>query len=317
MTKPIISIATGCYNEELNLPELYARIIDVFAHLPKYDFELIIADNNSQDSTRQVLRNLCVKDYRVKAIFNTRNFGPERSGFNAILRSNGIAVIAMASDLQDPPEMILDFVKKWEEGYKIVGGIKTESEENIIMKNLRNLYYDILRITSYAPPLKNYTGFGIYDRQVIEKLREINDPNPFFRGLIAELGYEICKIEFKQPRRKRGITSYNLISLINHGILGVISQTQAPLRFATLSGFFFSLISFVIGLWYLIYKLIFWKQFSAGIAPLIVGIFFFASIQLFFVGILGEYIGAIQNKISKKLLVVENETINLNNNEKI
>ena len=314
MTKPIISIATGCYNEAQNLPEFYNRIIGVFSQLQEYDFELVIADNHSQDTSRQVLRNLCASDVRVKAIFNTRNFGPERSGLNAILRTSGIAVIAMASDLQDPPEMIIDFVRKWEKGYKIVGGVKTQSEENIIMNNLRNLYYDILNITSYTTPLKNFTGFGIYDRSVVEKLKELNDTDPFFRGIIAELGYEIYRIEFKQPKRKRGITSYNMLSLINHGILGLISQTQAPLRIATICGFSFSIISFAIGLWYLVYKLIFWREFSAGIAPLTVGIFFFGSIQLFFVGILGEYIGAIQKKISRKILVIEEETINLDHN---
>jgi glycosyltransferase involved in cell wall biosynthesis len=310
MNKPIISIATGCFNEELNLPELYNRIVSVFSKLPKYDFELVIADNRSQDKSRQVIKNLCSNDKRVKAIFNTRNFGPERSGFNALLRTTGIAVITMASDLQDPPEMIIEFVNTWESGHKIAGGIKTESEENILMKYIRSLYYDILRISSPSPPLKNFTGFGIYDRSVIEKLRVLNDPDPFFRGMIAELGYEIFQIKFKQPKRKRGITSYNILSLINHGILGLISQSQAPLRVATICGFCFSIVSFIIGLCYLIYKIIYWNTFSAGIAPLTVGIFFLGSIQLFFAGILGEYIGSIQNKISRKFLVIEEETIN-------
>ena len=310
MNKNIISIATSCYNESENLEELYFRITQVFNDLEKYDFEFIIADNKSTDNSRIIIRDLCIKDKRVKAIFNTRNFGPERSGLNALLNTSGIAVVGMVSDLQNPPEIIHSFVKKWEEGYKIVGAVKTNSVEFFIIRKMRNLYYNILRATSSAPPIKNFTGFAIYDRVVIDKFRQLNDPDPFFRGLIAEFGYEVFKIEFTQPARKKGLSTYNLLSLTNYGIMGLISQTQMPLRLATFFGFIFSIISFIVGLWYLIYKLIFWSEFSAGIAPLTIGIFFFSSIQLLFIGILGEYIGSIQNKISNKPLVVEDEKIN-------
>ena len=310
MNTKLISVVTGCRNEEGNLRELYERILAVFSTLPGYDFELIVADNHSRDRSREVLRELGAADPRVKAIFNNRNFGPERSGGNAILQVSGVAVVCMAADLQNPPEMIEQFVRKWEEGYKIVAAIKTRSEESFLFSRARNFYYDLVRAMAYAPPLKNWTGFGIYDREVIEDIRKMADPDPFFRGAVAEFGYEIYPIEFVQPARKRGFSSYNILSLVDHGILGLISQTRVPLRLATLSGFACSAISFLIGLWYLLYKLIYWKEFSVGVAPIVVGIFFFSSVQLFFVGIIGEYIGAIYTKVSGRPLVVEKERIN-------
>jgi polyisoprenyl-phosphate glycosyltransferase len=310
MTCPIISVVTGCRNEEENLPELYDRIVATFQKLPNYDFEFIIADNDSTDGSQQVIRTICARDPRVKAIFNARNFGPERSGGNAILQASGVAVVCLAADLQNPPEMIEEFVKYWEEGYRIVGAVKTHSHESWLFRNARNLYYDLVRKMSYASPVKNYTGFGIYDREVMEHIRRMKDPDPFFRGAIAEFGYKMKQIPFVQPARKRGFSSYNMFRLVDHAILGLISQTKVPLRLATLAGFSFSAISFLIGLWYLIYKLIFWKSFTLGVAPLVVGVFMFASVQLFFVGVLGEYIGAIYTKVSNRPLVVERERIN-------
>jgi glycosyltransferase involved in cell wall biosynthesis len=306
----LISVVTGCRNEEGNLRELYERIRAVFSKLPGYDFELIVADNDSRDRSREILRGLCAADPRVKAIFNNRNFGPERSGGNAILQVSGVAVVCMAADLQNPPEMIEQFVRKWEEGFKIVAAIKTRSEESFLFSRARNFYYDLVRAIAYAPPLKNWTGFGIYDRGIIENIRKMADPDPFFRGAVTEFGYSVYPIEFTQPARKRGFSKYNVLSLVDHGILGLISQTRVPLRLATLSGFCCSALSFLIGLWYLVYKLIYWKEFSVGVAPVVVGIFFFASVQLFFVGILGEYIGAIYTKVSGRLLVVEKERVN-------
>jgi glycosyltransferase involved in cell wall biosynthesis len=310
VSKKLISVVTGCRNEEGNLRELYERLRAVFARLPEYEFELIVADNDSQDRSREILRELGAADKRVKAIFNTRNFGPERSGGNAILQVSGVAVVCMAADLQNPPEMIEQFIRKWEEGYQIVGAIKSRSEESFLFSRARNFYYDLVRAMAYAPPLKNFTGFGLYDRAVIEAVRRMADPDPFFRGAVTEFGYKIFPIEFVQPARKRGFSKYNILSLIDHGILGLISQTRVPLRLATLGGVACAAISFLIGLWYLFYKLIYWKEFSMGVAPIVVGIFFFSSVQLFFVGILGEYIGAIYTKVSGRPLVVEQERIN-------
>ena len=310
MSTKLISIVTGCRNEEGNLQELYERIVQVFQRLPGYEFELIVADNDSSDRSREILRELGRGDRRVKAIFNNRNFGPERSGGNAILQVSGVAVVCMAADLQNPPEMIETFVRKWEEGFKIVAAIKTHSEEAFLFRHARNLYYDLVRKISYTAPLKNFTGFGLYDREVIEQIRRVGDPDPFFRGLIAEFGYAIHPVEYTQPARKRGFSKYNLFSLVDHGILGLISQTRVPLRIATLCGFVFSAVSFLLGLWYLVYKLLFWREFSLGVAPVVVGLFFFSSVQLFFVGMLGEYIGAIYTKVSNRPLVVERERIN-------
>ncbi len=278
--------------------------------MPNYDFELIIADNASKDDTREIIRNICQLDIRVKAIFNTRNFGPERSGINAFIRSTGVATVGIASDLQEPPEMIERFIEEWESGAKIVGAIKNSSDEHNAMRFMRTLYYKLMRAVSSSPILEHFTGFGLYDKIVVQEVKKINDPNPFFRGIIADLGYNIKTIDFKQHKRKRGRSTYNLISLTNHGVLGLISQTQVPIRVATILGLFSSVISFVIGVIYLILKIFMWDQFNIGIAPITVGLFFFSSIQLLFLGIIGEYIGSIKTKITRLPLVVEDELIN-------
>jgi polyisoprenyl-phosphate glycosyltransferase len=310
MSKTLISIVCGCRNEEGNLPELYERINSVFSALPAFDFELIIADNDSRDSSREVIRNLCRSDVRVKAIFNTRNFGPERSGGNAILQAQGRAVICVASDLQTPPEVIPQFIKHWQEGFRIVAAIRKGSEEGFVMRKLRVLYYGLVQSMSHTRPLKHFTGFGLYDRTVIEEIRKVADPDPFFRGIIAEFGFPVYCVDYIQPKRRRGKTSYNWYRLLDHGILGLFSQTRVPLRLATLLGFVTAVIAFLVGAVYFILKLFYWKSFSIGIAPVIIGLFFFASVQLIFVGILGEYIGAIYTKVANKPLVVEEERIN-------
>lgn len=310
MERKLISLITGCRNEEANLRELYERIVAVFEKLPAYDFELIVADNASTDGSRALLRELCRGDQRVKAIFNARNFGPERSGGNALLSARGAAVVCLASDLQNPPEMVEEFVRRWEEGHKVVAAVKVQSEESWLFGLARSFYYELVQRMSYATPLKNFTGFGLYDREVIEHIRKMADPDPFFRGAIAEFGYPMHQIPFVQPARKRGFSSYNFLRLVDHGILGLISQTKVPLRIATLCGFIFSVISMLIGLWYLVWKLIFWNAFTLGTAPLVVGMFCLASVQLFFIGVIGEYIGAIFTKVSNRPLVVEQERIN-------
>jgi glycosyltransferase involved in cell wall biosynthesis len=305
-----ISIVTPCYNEEENLDELYHRIHAVMTGLEDYDYEHILIDNASTDNSHIILRKLAASDPRVKVIFNTRNFGHIRSPFYALMQATGDAVIGLASDLQDPPERIPDFIQKWEEGYKVVIGIKTHSEEPGIFYFLRGIYYRVLRGLSDVPLIDNFTGFGLYDRQVMDTLRDINDPYPYFRGLIADLGFERAQVEFTQPRRKRGISKNSFYTLYDLAMLGVTGYTKIPLRLATMFGFFSALVSFLIGLAYLIYKLIFWFQFTLGSAPIIIGLFFLGSIQLLFLGIVGEYIGAIYTQVMHRPLVIEKERIN-------
>ena len=304
-----ISVITPCYNEDENLEELYQRICDVMEKL-HYDYEHILIDNASTDRTVEILRKLTAKDKRVKAILNTRNFGHIRSPYHALLQTTGEAVVCMASDLQDPPERIPEFIKKWEEGYKVVIGVKTRSEESGLFYFLRTVYYRILRKLSDVPLIENFTGYGLYDRQIVDALRDLKDPYPYFRGLIADLGYERAEVEFHQPRRKRGISKNNFYTLYDLAMLGLTGYTKIPLRLATMLGFFAAGLSFIVGLVYLIYKLLFWQQFTLGSAPIVIGLFFLGSIQLFFLGVVGEYIGAIYTQVIKRPLVIEKERIN-------
>ena len=304
-----ISIVTPCFNEEENIPELYDRIKRVMENQP-YDYDQIFIDNASVDSTVEILRKLAAQDHRVKVILNTRNYGQIRSPYHALMQASGDAVIGMSSDLQDPPEMIPDFIKKWEQGYKVVVGVKTKSEEFGLFYLLRSLYYLVLRKLSDTHLIDNFTGFGLYDKQVVDILRDFDDPYPYFRGLIADIGFEYARIEFTQPRRKRGISKNNFYTLYDMAMLGVTSYTKIPLRLATMLGFVSAFLSFVVGLVYLVYKLIDWQNFSLGLAPVIIGLFFMGSIQLFFLGIVGEYIGSIYTLAVRRPLVIEKERIN-------
>lgn len=306
----LLSVVTPCYNEKENVEDLYTRIARVMSHLPDYDYEQIYIDNSSTDGTVPILRQLAAADRRVKVILNARNFGHIRSPFHGILQARGDAVICMSSDLQDPPELIKDFVRKWEEGYKVVLGIKAKSKENRPFFLLRGLYYKILRSLTEVPLIEHFTGFGLYSRQVIEVLRKIDDPYPYFRGLIADIGFDVARIEFEQPARKRGITKNNFYTLYDMAMVGFTSNTKVPLRLATLLGFITSTISLAAGLFYLVYKLIDWQHFELGLAPLVVGLFFFGGIQLFFLGVIGEYIGAIYTQVLHRPLVIEKERIN-------
>jgi len=282
----------------------------VMAELPGYDYEHIFIDNASEDRTVAILRELAKEDKRVKVIVNARNFGHIRSPCHAILQANGDAVISIVADLQDPPTMIKDFVRKWEEGYKVVMGIKKGSAESILMFALRRLYYRTLRRLSDVELIEHFTGFGLYDRQVIDILRSLGDPYPYFRGLIADIGFEIAKIEYVQPARKRGVTKNNFYTLYDMAMLGLTSYTKVPLRLATMLGFASAALSLLVALFYLVYKLIFWNSFELGLAPLVVGIFFFSSVQLIFLGIVGEYVGSIHTYVRHMPLVVEKERIN-------
>ncbi len=309
MKKKLISIVTPCFNEEENIDELYERINKVMLTL-KYQYEHIFIDNASTDGTAAKMRSLAARDKRVKVILNTRNFGHVRSPVYAIMQAKGDAVIAMASDLQDPPERIPEFLQKWESGYPVVIGIKEKAEASVLFHFLRTLYYRVLRSLSDVNLIENFTGFGLYDRKVMDIVREMDDPYPYFRGIVAELGFEVAKIIFTQPRRKRGLSKNNFYTLYDLAMLGLTSYTKVPLRIATMFGFLSALVSFLIGLAYLIYKLVFWYQFSLGSAPLVIGLFFLGSVQLMFLGIVGEYIGAIYTQIMHRPLVIEKERIN-------
>ncbi len=310
-----ISIVTPCFNEKDNLEELHQRIRAVMCDLP-YDYEHILIDNASTDCSAEILRKLASADQHVKVIINTRNFGHIRSPYHAMLQADGDAVIGMASDLQDPPERIPEFIQKWEEGYKVVIGVKNKSEEPGFIFFLRSVYYRTLRMLSEVPLIDNFTGFGLYDRQVVNILRELNDPYPYFRGLIADLGFERAQINFVQPRRKRGISKSNFYSLYDMAMLGFTGYTKVPLRVAAMFGFVASLTSFLVGLVYLVYKLLFWFRFQLGAAPIVIGLFFIGSVQLFFLGIVGEYIGAIYTQVMKRPLVIEKERINFEDSRK-
>jgi glycosyltransferase involved in cell wall biosynthesis len=310
MNRPLISVVTPCYNEEGNVEELYRQIKAVFAGLPQYDYEQLYIDNNSQDGTVAILRRIAAQDQRIKVILNARNFGHIRSPYHAFLQARGDAVIVMVSDLQDPPPLIVDFLKKWEAGFKIVLGEKTGSAENGVVFALRKAYYKLVSRLADVKLLKNVTGFGLYDRAVIEQFRRLDDAYPYVRGLISELGYDVGRIQYHQPNRKSGLTKNNFYTLYDMAMLGFTSHSKLPLRLATMMGFAMSLCSFVVAVIYFIYKLLNWYSFPVGQAPVVIGLFLFSSVQLFFIGIVGEYIGAIHTQILHRPLVVERERIN-------
>jgi polyisoprenyl-phosphate glycosyltransferase len=305
-----ISVVMPCYNEEENIRKAYAQVKQAFAQLPDCTFEHIFIDNASQDGTVAILRDIARQDQNVKVIVNLRNFGHIRSPYYGLLQAQGEAVVILASDLQDPPCLIPDFVHKWQEGYKVVMGVKKKSEESPIVFALRTFYYGLLRKMSAIDLVENFTGFGLYDQQVIEILRDLNDPYPYFRGLIAELGFESAKIGYVQPRRKQGVSKNNFLTLYDVAMLGMTSHSRVPLRLATMLGFVSAAVSLLAALFYFVYKLLFWSSFSVGVAPLVIGLFFFSSIQLFFLGIVGEYVGSMYTQVLKRPLVVEKERIN-------
>jgi glycosyltransferase involved in cell wall biosynthesis len=310
MSPPLISVVTPCYNEEGNVEELYLQIKNVFAGLPHYDYEQLYIDNNSQDGTSAILRRIASQDSRVKVIFNARNFGHIRSPYHAFLQARGDAVIVMVSDLQDPPPLIVEFLKKWEAGFKIVLGEKIGSSESGAMFAIRKAYYNLVSRLADVELLRNVTGFGLYDREVIEQFRRLDDSYPYVRGLISELGYEVGRIPYHQPNRRSGLTKNNFYTLYDMAMLGFTSHSKVPLRLATMAGFALAFFSLLVGFGYLVYKLLFWERFSVGTAPVVIGLFLFSSVQLFFIGILGEYIGAIHTQVLKRPLVVEKERIN-------
>jgi glycosyltransferase involved in cell wall biosynthesis len=308
--KKKISFVSGCYNEADNLEEVVRRVFAVAERFPQYVFEYLIIDNKSTDGSADLLRRLAAAETRIKVILNVRNFGHIRSPYYGMLQARGDAIIYLASDLQDPPEIMAEFIPKWEEGWKVVAAIKTGSEESPVFYLVRKAYYELVSRISDLDLLKNFTGFGLYDRVVVEHLRNMEDPYPYHRGMISELGYPVAKIPFHQAKRKRGFSKNNFYTLYDIAMLGFTSHSKIPLRLATMLGFLFSVLFALVGTAYLALKLIYWEQFALGVAPLIIGLFFIGAVQLFFIGVLGEYIGAIHTKVSKRPLVVEQERIN-------
>jgi glycosyltransferase involved in cell wall biosynthesis len=306
----LISIITPCYNEEKNVHELYLKIREIMDQFKNYRYEHIFIDNASTDKTVDVLRELASADKNLKIIVNARNFGHIRSPFHAILQAHGDAVISIVADFQDPPELIKSFIRKWEEGFKIVVGVKKESRESRLLYSLRQLYYRTLKRLSNVELIEQFTGFGLYDRQVVDILRTLKEPYPYFRGMIAEIGFSRAVIEYVQPLRKHGITKNNFYTLLDIALLGMTSHSKVPLRLAVIMGLIAAVVSLAVALFYLVYKLLFWSSFTLGLAPLVVGIFFFSSVQLIFLGIVGEYVGSIYTYVQNRPLVVEKERIN-------
>jgi glycosyltransferase involved in cell wall biosynthesis len=310
--RKLISIVTPCYNEEGNIQELYHRVKKVFESFPQYDYEHLFIDNDSSDNTQEILREIGSNDKNVKVIFNARNFGVGRSGWHAFHQVKGDAVISIVADFQDPPEMIAQFLKKWDEGYQIVIGVKNKSKENFLMFRIRNIYYNILNKISDTDLVKNFTGFGLYDRNFIDITLKLNDPVPYFRGLIPEFGIKRYEINYVQPKRKSGKTKQSFTTLYDEAMLGFVSHSKLPLRLASFTGYIIAFLSLIIAFGYLVYKLFYWNEFKLGLAPLVIGLFFFSSVQLIFIGVVGEYVGAIwtQLHLKDRPLVIEKERIN-------
>lgn len=307
--RKLISIVTPCYNEEANIDELYQRIVEVMSRLD-YDYEHIFIDNCSTDDSHAKLRAVAAQDKRVKLIFNARNFGHIRSPYHALLQARGDAAVLIASDLQDPPEMIEEFVKKWEEGFKTVMAVKPESEESRLMFLMRRAYYRFVTRISEVPLVQNATGAGLFDRVVLDILKKIDDPYPYFRGLLCEIGFPIATVPFKQPRRQRGITKNNFYTLYDIAMLGITNHSKVPLRLMVMGGALLAGLSLLAAFGFLIAKLVFWDSFQIGIAPLLISLFFFSSVQILFLGMLGEYLGSVHTQMRNMPLVVEAERVN-------
>ena len=305
-----ISIVSGCFNEAGNVEELVAKVGKAMSEFPGYDYEQIIIDNASTDGTPEILRKLASENPRIKVILNARNFGHIRSPFHGILQASGDAVIYLVSDLQEPPELIPQFIREWEQGAKAVVGIKDSSSESPLFFAVRQFYYQLVDRLADTKTIQNFTSFGLYDRVIIDYCRSLGDPYPYFRGLIAEIGLPVKKISYHQPLRKRGITKNNFYTLYDIGMLGITNFSKIPLRLAAMLGFATALLSLLVAIGYLICKLLFWYSFPMGTAPTMIGLFFFGSVQLFFIGIIGEYVGAIHTQVMNRPLVMERERIN-------
>lgn len=305
-----ISVMTPCYNEEGNIRNIYNAVKEQFDKMPQYTYEHIFIDNHSTDSSRKILRELAAENSNVKVILNARNFGPNRSGSYGMLQGTGDALICIVCDLQDPPEMIPTFLQKWEEGYKVVLGQKTKSKENPLMFQVRKLYYKIMENLSETEHLTNVTGYGLFDKEVLDMIKWMDDPDPYIRGLVTQLGYKWCLVEYTQQERTSGKSSYNFSRYFDFAITGLTHVSKKPLRIVTITGLIMSALSFLIAIIYLVFKLVHWYEFDMGTAPILIGVFLLGSVQLACLGVIGEYIGAILTKVTKRPMVVEEERIN-------
>lgn len=309
--KKKISITTSCWNERENIPLFYERCLKVMEAFPQYDVEFVISDNLSTDGTKDVLRELAEKDSRVKVIFNANNFGHIRSPYNAFLNASGDAVVIMCSDLQEPPEVIREFLLKWEEGYKVVAAVRSGTDNRGITELFRNIYYWMLdKLAPEQKLIRKFTGFGLYDRAAVDALRRFQEPYPYFRGMVSEIGFKRVEIPFHQEARVNGKSKNNFFTLYDMAMTGVVNYSKLPLRLATFTGFILAFFSFLVAMFYLVMKLAYWDSFDFGQAPLMIGMFFFGAVQLIFIGIVGEYIGAIWTHVKNRPLVIEEERLN-------
>ena len=310
-----ISVVIPCFNEEENISAMRIAVEATFdTQLPDYDYDILFIDNDSSDRSREILRTLCRHDKRVKAIFNAKNFGQFNSPYYGMLQSDGDATILLACDFQDPVEMIPKFVEAWEEGYRIVIGIKKSSNENSFMYALRTLYYKTIKKLSNVDQIEHFTGFGLYDKKFIEVLRNLDDPTPFLRGIVAELGFRRKEIEYVQPKRRAGKTSNNFYTLYDAAMLSVTSYTKIGLRIATFAGAIIGIVAVIFAIIYLLMKLLYWDRFSAGTAPLLIAVLLLGAMIIFFIGLLGEYILTMNQRIMKRPLVIEEERLNFGEN---
>ena len=309
-SKKKVSIMVPCYNEEENVVPISEALVAQMKALPRYDYEMLFIDNCSTDNTRPLLRQICARNKRIKAIFNVKNFGQFNSPYYGMLQTTGDCVISICADFQDPVEMIPTFLKYWEEGYQIVHGVKTSSQESGIMYRLRSIYYKLIKKYSSVEQIEHFTGFGLYDRSFIDVLRNLKDPTPFIRGIVAELSGKRKEMPYEHPRRRAGKTHNNWYSLYDAAMLSFTSYTKIGLRMATFLGVGVAIVSLLIAFVYLILKLCNWNNFVAGTAPIVVGMFFLGAVQLIFLGIIGEYILSINQRVMNRPLVVEQERIN-------
>lgn len=315
MEKKKVSILIPCYNEEENVVPMANAIRDLFtSQLTAYDWELLFIDNDSSDNTRQLLTELCRGDKRIKAIFNAKNFGQFNSPYYGICQTTGDCTISMCCDFQDPIELIPKYLEEWENGYKIVIGIKTASRENKLIRFLRTCYYKVIKKFSNVEQIEHFTGSGLYDKSFVEVLRGLDDSSPFLRGIVAELGFRRKEIPYEQPKRRAGKTHNNFYTLYDAAMLSFTSYTKIGLRVATIGGFIMSVISLLVALVYLIMKLVNWDAFPAGNTPILLGVFVLGSIQLFFIGLLGEYVLNINTKVMHRPLVIEEKRLNFDEN---
>lgn len=305
-----ISILVPCYNEQENVQEISIAIENELKKLTKYDYEIVFIDNYSTDKTREILRDICKENKKIKAIFNVKNFGQFNSPYYGLQQTTGDCTILICADFQDPLDMIHKFIEEWENGYKIVIGIKNKSKESKLMYCLRSCYYKIIRKISDTEQIEHFTGFGLYDKEFIKILKDLKDPTPYLRGIVAELGFKRKEIPYEQQNRKKGKTHNNFYTLYDAAMLGFTSYTKVGLRLATMIGVIIAIISAIIGIVYLILKLIYWDRFPAGTVPMLIGMFFLGAVQLFFIGFLGEYILAINSRVMNRPLVIEEERIN-------